>query len=123
MTRRPWKSSPCSASPGPMSSASDPGRGPSAHRSTAIVFVSHALLFASWTAHIPQLKQSLGLTNADLGLALFGAPIGSVLAMLFMGRLLNRYGSKRLVQFTLAGYCLTSSSVGLAASQAALFAS
>ena len=105
-----------------MSSASDDGPAASAHRSTAIIFVSHALLFASWTAHIPQLKHSLGLTNADLGLALFGAPIGSVLAMLFMGRLLNRYGSKRLVQVTLAGYCLTGFSVGLAGSQPALFA-
>jgi predicted MFS family arabinose efflux permease len=94
----------------------------SAHRATAIIFVSHALLFASWTAHIPQLKQSLGLTNADLGFALFGAPIGSVLAMLFVGRLLDRYGSKRLVQVTLAGYCLTGFSVGLAGSQPALFA-
>jgi fucose permease len=105
-----------------MSSASDDGPAASAHRSTAIIFVSHALLFASWTAHIPQLKHSLGLTNADLGLALFGAPIGSVLAMLFMGRLLNRYGSKRLVQVTLGGYCLTGFSVGLADSQTALFA-
>ena len=84
--------------------------------------MSHALLFASWTAHIPQMKHSLGLTNADLGLALFGAPIGSVLAMLFVGRLLDRYGSKRLVQVTLAGYCLTGFSVGLAGSQPALFA-
>ena len=105
-----------------MSSASDDGPAASAHRSTAIIFVSHALLFASWTAHIPQLKHSLGLTNAELGFALFGAPIGSVLAMLLMGRLLDRYGSKRLVQVTLAGYCLTGFSVGLAGSQPALFA-
>jgi len=104
-----------------MSSASDDGPAASAHRATAIIFVSHALLFASWTAHIPQLKHSLGLTNADLGFALFGAPIGSVLAMLLMGRLLDRYGSKRLVQVTLAGYCLTGFSVGLAGSQPALF--
>ena len=93
-----------------------------AHRATTIVFVSHALLFASWTAHIPQVKQSLGLSDASLGFALFGAPIGSVLAMLFVGRLLNRYGSKRMVQVTLAGYCLTGFSVGLAGSQLALLA-
>ncbi len=93
-----------------------------AHRATTIVFVSHALLFASWTAHIPQVKQSLGLSDASLGFALFGAPIGSVLAMLFIGRLLNRYGSKRMVQVTLAGYCLTGFGVGLAGSRLALFA-
>lgn len=93
-----------------------------AHRATTIVFLSHALLFASWTAHIPQVKQSLGLSDASLGFALFGAPIGSVLAMLFIGRLLNRYGSKRMVQVTLVGYCLTGFSVGLAGSQLALLA-
>jgi hypothetical protein len=67
-------------------------------------------------------KQTLGLSDAGLGFALFGAPIGSVLAMLFIGRLLNRYGSKRMIQLTLAGYCLTGFGVGLAGSQLALFA-
>ena len=43
--------------------------------------------------------------------------------MLFVGRLLARFGSKRMVQATLAGYCLTGFSVGLAGSQLALFGS
>ena len=46
------------------------------------VFVAHGLLFASWTAHIPHIMRHLGLTDGTLGIALLGAPVGSVAAML-----------------------------------------
>jgi hypothetical protein len=41
-----------------------------------VVFVVHGLLFASWTAHIPDVKAHLGLTDGTLGFALLGAPVG-----------------------------------------------
>ena len=37
------------------------------------VFVVHGLLFASWTAHIPDVKAHLGLTDGMLGFSLLGA--------------------------------------------------
>jgi hypothetical protein len=40
------------------------------------VFVVHGLLFASWTAHIPDVKAHLGLTDGTLGFALLGARSG-----------------------------------------------
>jgi MFS family permease len=89
---------------------------------TVAAFVSHGLLFASWTAHIPQIKDRLGLTDGMLGLALLGAPLGSVAAMLVVARILPRRGSKRMVQISLLGYCLAGPLVGLAGSLAALFA-
>jgi len=33
-----------------------------------VVFVVHGLLFASWTAHIPDVQAHLGLTDGTLGL-------------------------------------------------------
>jgi len=89
---------------------------------TVAAFVSHGLLFASWTAHIPQIKDRLGLTDGALGLALLGAPLGSVAAMLVVARVLPRRGSKRMVQISLAGYSLAGPLVGLAGSLGALFA-
>ena len=89
---------------------------------TAAVFFVNGLLFASWTAHIPQVKDHLGLTDAALGLALLGAPVGSVSAMVASARLLPRLGSKRMVQATLIGYCVAGPMVGLAGSLAGLFA-
>ena len=89
---------------------------------TLAIFVSHGLLFASWTAHIPQIKDHLGLSDGALGFALLGAPLGSVTAMLIVAHLLPRLGSRRMVQITLLGYCLAGPLVGLAGSFVALFA-
>jgi MFS family permease len=86
-------------------------------------FMTHAMLFASWTAHIPLVKTQLGLSNSELGTALLGAPIGSVCAMLVSRWLLPRWGSHRLVRVTVAGYALSGIAVGYAPSALALFAS
>lgn len=85
------------------------------------IFLVQALIFASWTAHIPHVKASLGLSDATLGTALLGAPIGSIVAMIVTGWLLPRLGSKRIVQIVLIGYCLTGVGVGLAGSLPELF--
>ena len=89
---------------------------------TVAVFATQGLLFASWTAHIPLVKERLSLGDADLGMALFGGPIGSLIAMLGTGWLLPRLGSRRMVQLCLIGYCATGWTVGLANSQLTLFA-
>ena len=87
---------------------------------TAVFFVN-GFLFASWTAHIPHVKELLRLSDGTLGFALLGAPAGSVLAMLIVARLLPRFGSRMIVRITMAGYCLAGPLVGLAGSAAALF--
>jgi MFS family permease len=89
---------------------------------TVAVFFIHGLLFASWTAHIPQVKDHAGLTVGALGLALLGAPAGSVSAMLVSAKLLPRLGSRRMVQGCLVGYCAAGPLVGLAGSLPTLFA-
>jgi len=103
-----------------------PGAGDATTRTqraaTVATFVSHGLLFASWTAHIPQIKDHIGLTDGSLGLGLLGAPVGSVAAMLVVARVLPALGSKRMVQISLLGYSLAGPLVGLADSLPALFA-
>jgi MFS family permease len=85
------------------------------------VFVVHGLLFASWTAHIPDVKAHLGLTDGTLGFALLGAPVGSVIAMIVSSWLLPRVGSRRVVQVALVGYCAAGPVVGLTGALPALF--
>lgn len=97
-----------------------PGRSPAV--ATAAVFFANGLLFASWAAHIPQVKARLGLSDAALGLALLGAPAGSVAAMAASARLLPRLGSRTMVQATLLGYCAAGPLAGLAGSVVLLFA-
>ncbi|OBI04127.1 hypothetical protein A5714_03445 [Mycobacterium sp. E2462] len=40
-----------------------------------VTFLAHAMVASSWVAHIPQIKGHLGLSDAALGTALFGAPL------------------------------------------------
>ncbi len=85
------------------------------------MFFVHGFLFASWTAHIPQLKQHLGLSDGRLGLALLGAPIGSVLALVVAARILSRMGSGPMVRLALLGYCATGPIIGLTGSFGTFF--
>ena len=71
--------------------------------SVVSAFFVQGFLFASWTAHIPQLQQHLGLNDGRLGLALLGAPVGSVLAIGVAARMLPRVGSRPMVRVALLG--------------------
>jgi MFS family permease len=86
---------------------------------TATAFFVNGLLFASWTAHIPQVKARLGLTDAGLGVALLGTPLGSVMAMVISARLLPWLGSRRMVLLCVTGYGAAGPLVGLAGSDTA----
>ena len=48
-------------------------------------------------------------------------PVGSMLAMLAVSRLLPKFGSRRVVRVTLAGYCLAGPLVGLSTSLVTFF--
>jgi MFS family permease len=89
--------------------------------SVVSAFFVQGFLFASWTAHIPHIKDHLHLSDASLGIALLGAPIGSMLAMLAVSRLLPRVGSRRVVRVALVGYCLAGPVVGLSTSLITFF--
>lgn len=89
---------------------------------TSTVFLVHGVLFASWTPHIPAIKTALGLSDASLGVALLGAPAGSVGAMLAAGALVSRWGSAAVVRVTLLGYAVVPVGLGLADSPLRLFA-
>ena len=85
------------------------------------MFFVHGFLFASWTAHIPQLKEHLGLSDGRLGLALLGAPIGSILALVVVARMLPRMGSGPMVRLALLGYCVSGPFIGLTGSFGTFF--
>ena len=49
------------------------------------VFVIHGIMFASWSAHIPQVEGQLGIGDGQLGIGLLGESVGSVTATLLAG--------------------------------------
>ena len=54
--------------------------------------------FATWSARLPAIKQSLHLSDGRLGLALFAVPAGSVLTLALSGRIADRFGAVRVLR-------------------------
>ena len=59
-----------------------------------LFFFCDGFLIGSWAVRIPAVQQHASLTNGRLGLALFAASIGALVAMPLAGRLCERVGSR-----------------------------
>ncbi|MCB9306953.1 MAG: MFS transporter [Lewinellaceae bacterium] len=60
-----------------------------------ITFAADSLMFGSWVAYIPFVKTKLGLNDAELGLALFGMPLGLLAMNPFSAGAIARFGLAR----------------------------
>lgn len=78
--------------------------------------------FASWAGRIPDIQTTLELNDAELGTALFAAPLGQFPAMLAAGFLVERFGSRAVLALGLALYAAALLGLGAAASFWQLFA-
>jgi MFS family permease len=83
-------------------------------------FVVLGLADGVWLARIPAVKQNLRLSDGLLGVALLAAPAGLVLVAAFADRLIDRFGSPRLMVAAGAAFSLLPVALGLAPSMAAL---
>ncbi|MEA2380646.1 MAG: hypothetical protein QOH72_617 [Solirubrobacteraceae bacterium] len=88
---------------------------------TAIFFLN-GLLFGSWAARIPAIRDRLALSDGELGLALAFLPIGAIVAMPLAGALAARVGSRRATRLAYTVACVTAGVVALAPSLVALAA-
>lgn len=50
-------------------------------RSVGLIFFINSFLFGNWVTRIPDIKAAIGLSEAELGLALLGAPVGALSVM------------------------------------------
>jgi MFS family permease len=64
---------------------------------TGFYFALTGIVLAVWTARIPTIKATLGLDNAQVGVALLAVALGALVAMRLVGRLADRFSSARLV--------------------------
>nr|WP_198999633.1 MFS transporter [Flavobacterium sp. ASV13] len=72
------------------------------------------LSFATWASRIPDIKTTLHLTEGDLGSILFALPMGQLLIMPFSGKMVTKFGSHRILIFSLVMYVLCLINLGLA---------
>lgn len=71
-----------------------------------VVFASAGFVMGQALSRVPAVRDQVGADNAQLGLALMGMGLGSLLAMPFTGRLVDRFGSRRVVTVTVVLGCL-----------------
>jgi fucose permease len=71
-----------------------------ATRATYAAFIGSGFAFASWASRIPQVRNQLHLSPAELGLVLLAIAAGSVVALPLSGPLIARFGSRRTVILT-----------------------
>ncbi len=90
-----------------------------------LVFFADGLLVGTWAARIPAVQRQTELTSGELGLALFAASLGALVAMPATGRLSERIGSRPVAIAALLGggaaLLLTALAGGLFGLAAALF--
>nr|WP_294781973.1 MFS transporter [uncultured Flavobacterium sp.] len=72
------------------------------------------LSFATWASRIPDIKTALHLTEGDLGSILFALPVGQLIIMPFSGKMVTKFGSHRILIFSLIMYVLCLINLGLA---------
>nr|WP_322624995.1 MFS transporter [uncultured Flavobacterium sp.] len=80
----------------------------------SLFYFTMGLTFATWASRIPDIKESLGLSEADLGTVLFAIPVGQLCMMPFSGKIVIRYGSSKTVVFGIIFYILAMTTLGLA---------
>lgn len=80
---------------------------------SALFFLS-GLCFASWASRIPDLQQTLHLSEAGLGGVLLALPVGSIISLPVAGLLVARFGSRQVVIIAASLYAAILPTIGLA---------
>lgn len=86
------------------------------------MFFVHGLVVATWVSRIPAIQTALHLSNGELGLALLGAAVGSVVAIPCCGWLVVRYGSRTVTTWSTFGFCFAPVAIAFASGFGSLFA-
>ncbi|NML32683.1 MFS transporter [Paraburkholderia antibiotica] len=71
------------------------------------VFLANGFGIGAWAVEVPRIKESLLLSDASLGLALFCFALGAIVAMPLAGRLAPRFGSGRATALLGAAFAIT----------------
>src|SRR5262249_23082650 len=72
----------------------------------AIFFVNRAPL-ATWASRIPAIRDQTHTSTAQLGIALFAAAVGAVLAMNVAGSIMARHGSRPVTTAMSWAFCVS----------------
>ncbi len=74
------------------------------HLAIGTCFMMLSVLFAFWITRIPEVKGLLGLSEGDLGTALFFTPLGAICSMLLSSHVIRLVGEGRSAVLSLLFY-------------------
>ncbi|MBO3095375.1 MFS transporter [Cellulomonas dongxiuzhuiae] len=100
-----------------------PAAPPAARRArvaVSTVFFVNAVLYANLVPRLPEIKDRLGLSNAELGTAIAAMPLGALAAGLLAPALIQRLGSAKVASFGLVLLAATVACLPLAPAWVAL---
>lgn len=80
----------------------------------SMFYFGMGLCFATWASRIPSIKTELHLSDGALGTILFALPLGQLTMMFFSGKLVTRFGSNRILPFSIFMYAFSLTNLGLA---------
>ncbi len=80
----------------------------------SMFYFGMGLCFSTWASRIPSIKTALHLGAADLGTILFALPLGQLTMMFVSGKLVTRFGSHRILLFSVLMYAFSMTNLGLA---------
>jgi MFS family permease len=63
----------------------------------SLMFGCVGIVIGTWTARLPAVKQNLGLSDGLLSIALLGFAVGAIIGMQVVGRLIDRFTSRRVM--------------------------
>jgi MFS family permease len=85
-----------------------------ARAGVAAVFFLNGFGYGSWVPRIAEIQDKLGASEGQLGLALFMAALGALIAMPLAGAAAHRYGSRAATAVTVACFGITLPGLALA---------
>jgi MFS transporter len=88
----------------------------------AVTFLVTGVVFGSWSARLPAIKQALDLSEGGLGIAFMGLNAGAVVGLQLGGVLVPRTGSRAALRLALPVYVVALLGPALAGDLAALTA-
>ncbi len=87
-----------------------------------LVFFAQSAVLGSWIPRIPDVKDSLGMSSFVLGLCLLALSAGTLLAFFIAGSTIDRFGLRRVCQFSVPAWALLFILPGYVDTAEALFA-
>ncbi|OEK00302.1 hypothetical protein BFP97_01690 [Roseivirga sp. 4D4] len=70
-------------------------------RAVAMVFMALSMVFGAFVTRLVEIKVKLGLSEAELGTALFFIPLGAATLLPFYSKIISRFGERRTTAWSI----------------------